>query len=211
MARHNKQRLYVVFVDLKKAFDTVRRDVMIARCKQLGVHGQFLDTLVLLYDKVQQQVCIGGEMGRLFETYVGTKQGSELSPLLFGMVIDMLHELIQMQVPGAGPMLGQLRVPDISYADDMTLIAYDDPDQAQRLLDCLSIFCAIFKMEVNQQETKTCAVVFRCQNSRIPADIMLTYRGDVVPFKECYQCLGVVLHATKKMHVAAEALAAPGQ
>jgi exonuclease III len=210
MARHNKKRLYVVFVDFKKAFDTVRRDVMIARCKQLGVHGQFLDTLVLLYDKVQQQVCIGGEMGRLFETYVGTKQGSELSPLLFGMFIDMLHELIQMQVPGAGPLLEHMRVPDISYADDVTLIAYDDHAQAQRLLDCLSIFCAIFQMEVNQHELKTCAVVFRCPNSRIPSDVVLTYRGDVVPFKECYQCLGVVLHATKKMHVAATALAASG-
>ena len=210
MARHNKKRLYVVFVDFKKAFDTVRRDVMIARCRQLGVHGQFLDTLVLLYDKVQQQVCIGGEMGRLFDTYVGTKQGSELSPLLFGMFIDVLHELIQMRVPGAGPLLEQLRVPDISYADDVSLIAYDDPAQAQCLLDCLSIFCAIFKMEVNQHELKTCAVVFRCQNSRIPAGVVLTYRGDVVPFKESYQSLGVVLHATKRMHVAADALAASG-
>jgi hypothetical protein len=102
------------------------------------------------YEKVQQQVFIGGEMGRLFETYVGTKQGSELSPLLIGMFTDMLHELMQMQVPGAGPLLEQLRVPDISYADDVTLIAYDDPAQLQRLLDCLSIFCAIFKMDVNE-------------------------------------------------------------
>jgi hypothetical protein len=210
MARHNKKRLYVVFVDFKKAFDTVRRDVMIARCQQLGVHGQFLDTLVLLYDKVQQQVCIGGDVGRLFDTYVGTKQGSELSPLLFGMFIDILHELIQMQVPGAGPMLEQLRVPDISYADDVSLIAYDDPLQAHHLLDCLSIFCAIFKMEVNQHESKTCAVVFRCQHATVPADFVLKYRGKVVPLKESHQCLGVVLHATKNMHVAAEALAASG-
>jgi Reverse transcriptase (RNA-dependent DNA polymerase) len=169
-----------------------------------------LDTLVLLYAKVQQQVCIGGDVGRLFDTYVGTKQGSELSPLLFGMFIDMLHELIQMQVPGAGPMLEQLRVPDISYADDVSLIAYDDPAQAQHLLDCLSIFCAIFKMEVNQHELKTCAVVFRCQHTRIPADVVLTYRGIVVPFKEQHLCLGVILHATKNLHVAAEALAASG-
>jgi hypothetical protein len=210
MARHNKKRLYVVFVDFKKAFDTVRRDVMIARCQQLGVHGQFLDTLVLLYDKVQQQVCIGGDVGRLFNTYVGTKQGSELSPLLFGMFIDILHELIQMQVPGAGPMLEQLRVPDISYADDVSLIAYDDHVQAQHLLDCLSIFCAIFKMEVNQHESKTCAVVFRCQHVKIPAGVVLTYRGVVVPFKESHQCLGAVLHATKNLNVAAEALAASG-
>jgi hypothetical protein len=31
-----------------------------------------------------------------------------------------------------------------------------------------------------------------------------------VPFKDCYKCLGVVLHATKLMFVAADALAAPG-
>jgi uncharacterized CHY-type Zn-finger protein len=65
-------------------------------------------------------------------------------------------------------------------------------------------------MDVNQHETKTCAVVCRCQNSRIPADVVSTYIGDAEPFKACYQCLGVVLHATKKMQVAAAALAASG-
>jgi hypothetical protein len=56
---------------------------MLARCKQLGVHGQFLDTLVLLYEKVQQQVCIGGERGRVFHTSVGTKQGNEAPPVVW--------------------------------------------------------------------------------------------------------------------------------
>jgi exonuclease III len=210
LAKFKKKRLYVVFVDFKKAFDTVRRDVMIDRCKQLGVHGQFLDTLLLLYDKVRQQVCIGGEVGRLFDTYLGTKQGSELSPLLFGMFIDVLHELIQMQVPGAGPVLGNMRVPDITYADDVTLIALDDPQQAQHLLDCLSVFCAIFKMEVNQDELKTCAVVFRCRNTKVPQGVVLRYRGDVVPFKDQYLYLGVLLHATQNFMGAVDALAASG-
>ena len=210
MARFRKKRLYVVFVDFKKAFDTVRRDIMIDRCRQLGVHGQFLDTLLLLYDKVQQQVCIDGQVGKLFDTYLGTKQGSELSPLLFGMFIDILHELIRMQVPGAGPVLGNLRVPDITYADDVTLIALDDPQQAQDLLDCLSVFCSIFKMEVNQHELKTCAVVFRCSNTKIPDGVVLRYRGDVVPFKEQYLYLGVLLHSRKNMKAAADALAASG-
>ena len=100
---------------------------MIDRCKQLGVHGLFLDTLLLLYDKIQQQVCIGGEVGQLFDTYLGTKQGSELSPLLFGLFIDVLHELIMLEVPGAGPVVGNLKaLLDIIYADDVALIAYDN-------------------------------------------------------------------------------------
>jgi Reverse transcriptase (RNA-dependent DNA polymerase) len=210
-ARYKRKLLYVVFVDFKKAFDTVHRDIMIDRCTQLGVHGPFLDTLMLLYDKVQQQVCIGGKMGRLFDTYVGTKQGSELSPLLFGMFIDVLHELILMQVPGAGPVVGNLQaLLDIIYADDVTLIAYDNAQQAQHLLDCLSVFCAIFKMEVNQHELKTCAVVFRCRNAKLPDGLVLRYRGDVVPFKEWYKYLGIVLHSTKGLVGAADALAESG-
>ena len=57
-ARWSGRRLYVVFVDFKKAFDRVRRDLLVARCSQLGIHGPFLHALTLLYDKVQQQVCV---------------------------------------------------------------------------------------------------------------------------------------------------------
>ena len=60
--------------------------------------------LVLLYDSVQQQVSIGGVAGEVFDTYMGTKQGSELSPLLFGVFMDMLHEMIKLKVDGAGPI-----------------------------------------------------------------------------------------------------------
>jgi hypothetical protein len=101
--------VYAVFVDFRKAFDTVRRDLMIERCKQLGLHGQFLTSLLLLYDKVTQRVVVNGVVGEPFDTHVGTKQGSELSPLLFEVFIDMLHELIRLQVPGAGPILGSIR------------------------------------------------------------------------------------------------------
>jgi hypothetical protein len=165
MAPTQQKRLHVVFVDFQKALDTVglRRDVMIARCKQLGVRGQYLDTLLLLYiRKAQQQVCIGGEMGRLYEAYVGTKQGSELSLLLVadGMLHDMLHELERMQVPGAGPLLAlqQLRAPDISY----TMMSYSLrmmilPNISACWITWAYIFCDIFKMEVNQHESKTCA------------------------------------------------------
>ena len=57
-------------------------------------------------------------MGAVFDTFVGTKQGSELSPLLFGVFMDLLHELIVMRVPGAGPVLSGLHVPNVDFVDD---------------------------------------------------------------------------------------------
>lgn len=208
-ARWRRQRMYAVFVDFKKAFDTVRRDLMVARCKQLGVHGQFLASLLMLYDKVTQRVVVNGVVGEPFDTHVGTKQGSELSPLLFGMFIDMLHELIRLKVPGAGPVLGSIRVSDLIYADDVLLIAMGDPAHAQQLLDCLDLFCVIFGMQVNTDPCKTCVVVFREPRSRAPTDVF-TFRGQVVPLRNNYAYLGLVVHATKGMVGALDALAAAG-
>jgi hypothetical protein len=85
----------------------------------------------------------------------------------------------------------------------------DDPAQAQRLLDCLDLFCAIFGMEVNTDPRKPCVVVFRDPRSRVPSDVF-TFRGEVVPFRDSYNYLGLVVHATKGMMGALDALAAAG-
>jgi hypothetical protein len=80
--------------------------------------------LLLLYVKVQQQVSVGGDVGQLSDTYLGTKQGS---PLLFGLFMDVLHELILLEVLGAGPVFVVRNLQallDIIYADNVALIAY---------------------------------------------------------------------------------------
>jgi hypothetical protein len=64
----------------------------------------------------------------------------------------------------------KLRVPDILHANDVTLIDYDDPAQAQCLLDCLCIACALLEVDVDQDElAKRGHVDCHClPHSRIP-------------------------------------------
>ena len=100
-------------------------------------------------DNAYLSVYVNGCVGDRFRTYRGTKQGSELSPLLFGLFIEQLHELIAMKLPGAGPLIGDMRVPEIMYADDVKLLAVNDPKALQQLLDVLHLFCRLFDMEVN--------------------------------------------------------------
>jgi hypothetical protein len=52
VARHARRLLFVVFVDFKKAFDSVRREFLLERCRRLGIHGEFLTVLVAMYDRV---------------------------------------------------------------------------------------------------------------------------------------------------------------
>ena len=156
-ARAQKRCLYCVFVDFSKAFDLVDRKVLLEVWRRKGVSGPFLAALSSMYEGVRMQFKVQQRLGEAFDTQWGTKQGSVLSPLLFGGLIEQLCALIRQRVPGAGPLLGGLHVPERLYADDVVL-AVLEAAQMQQLLDVLSTFCDLFGMTVNL--TKTKAVVF---------------------------------------------------
>lgn len=216
-ARHQRKKLYVVFVDFNKAFDTVPRDLLLERCEQLGVHGRFLDLLRRLYAEIRLQVVVNGCAGTPFGTSVGTKQGSELSPLLFGLFIELLHELITIRGDPSGdsssrplgPQVGNLRVPNLMYADDVGLIA-ESPEDVHALLRCLELFCEITGMEVNMRPSKTCVVVFRRPQVPLPRSLAFSYGGRPLSIQNSYTYLGIILHATKGLQPAMAALAASG-
>jgi hypothetical protein len=208
-AQHHHRLLFAVFVDFKKAFDTVRRDVLLERCRGLGVHGPFLGLLTSMYANVCARVCVNGVLGEPVQTTIGTKQGSELSPLLFGLFVEVLHVLIEQQVPGAGPVIGGLTVPDVVYADDVTLLS-GSALGAQQLLGVLEVFCRLFGMEVNLAPGKTAVVVFRRARAPVPRGFRLVYGGREVTRQQAYTYLGVVLHETRGMADAPAALAASG-
>jgi len=141
-AQHHRQRLYVVFVDFKKAFDRVRRNLSLEPCRELGIHDLFLDLLVKLYDMVCCRVAVDGSLAEPIRTTSCTKQGGELSHL-FCLFIELLHDMILLELQGASPVLDGLRFPDIMYADDVTLIS-SSPAEVQQLSDNLDVFCRIF-------------------------------------------------------------------
>lgn len=209
--KHLRKPIYLCYVDFKKAFDMVRRDAMINRAKQLGMHGKFLAALQQIFDNISLAVCVNGVRGEQFKTYKGTKQGSTLSPLCFGIFIEQLHELITMQLPGAGPLVDGMRVPDIMYADDVKLIATSCPAELQHLLDVLHLFCTLFDMEVNLSPQKTCILVLRRAGSSVPAGLKWYYNGQEVPVCDQYTDLGCLYHDTKGIKTAADALAAPAR
>jgi hypothetical protein len=40
-------------------------------------------------------VCLNGEQGAPFDPHQGTKQGNEMSPILFGLFVEELHHLLK--------------------------------------------------------------------------------------------------------------------
>ena len=116
-----------------------------------------------------------------------------------------------MQLPGAGPVIDGMHVPDIMYADDVKLIAVTSPAELQQLLDVLHLFCTLFDMEVNLSPQKTCILVLRRAGSKVPAGMKWHYNGQEVPICDTYTDLGCLYHATQGIKGAADALVASGR
>ena len=161
-ARARRRPLYATFVDFRKAFDSVPRDLLWQAIETSGISGRMLAALKNMYASVTAKVATPAGLTPSFPCDVGVKQGCPLSPLLFGLYIDRIEPLIQAADPTA-PTLNALRVPLLLYADDLTLLS-TTPSGLQSQLDTLHHFCAATHLDVNL--TKTEVVIFNPSRQR---------------------------------------------
>jgi len=83
-------RLYAVFIDFEKAFDSVNREAMWKEVKNYGVPKQLIDLIKETYQGYMCRVVHEGCVSEPFPVRAGVKQGCILSPLVFLIVIDVV-------------------------------------------------------------------------------------------------------------------------
>ena len=80
------------FVDLlvEKAFDTVPREMVMATLRWMGVPEAEVRMVEGTYENTTARVVVGEGASEEFEVKIGLRQGSELSPLLFIAILDLI-------------------------------------------------------------------------------------------------------------------------
>ena len=193
-AAHAKRRLYCCFVDFKKAFDLVPRDILWNVLKRRGMEGRVLTSLQSMY--AADKACVFTKDGPsdLFECSIGVKQGCPISPLLFSLYLDELETLLEEASKETDcPRLAELLIAILLFADDIALFSYSSKG-LQRQLDILQGFCAKRGLKVNVQKTKT--MVFEHQKSQTPA---FTYEGSDIEQVENFKYLGMITAYTRTL------------
>ena len=80
----------VIFIDLKKVFDTVDHDILIAKLYHYGVAGRELDWFKSYMSNPKQYCKVNGHASKQQDIKCGVPQSSCLSPLLFLIYVNDL-------------------------------------------------------------------------------------------------------------------------
>lgn len=94
-----RKPLYVAFLDFKKAFDSVDRQLLYQVLRKNGIKGRLFSAVESVYVTVKSCVRTQCCNTKLFRCPVGLKQGCKLSPILFSLFINELHCFLQEITP----------------------------------------------------------------------------------------------------------------
>ena len=144
-------KIFSCFVDFKKAFDSVPRDLLLKKILGMGITGKFFNILRNIYTTDKACVKIGQTRSDFFGLNIGVRQGCILSPLLFNLFIsDLAKKFDTME---GKLQLGSISLNSLFWADDLVLFA-ETKEDLERLLKTLEEFCKENELTINTKKTK---------------------------------------------------------
>ena len=107
-----QKKLHMCFVDLEKTFNRVQMKVVEWAMRKKGIPEALVTAVLNRYKGARTKVKVGTHSSEEFEVIVRVHRISNISPLLFANVVDVVTNEIKESMPQ-----------EILYADDIVLIA----------------------------------------------------------------------------------------
>lgn len=174
-----QQRLYLAFVDLRKAFDSISRPALWTVLCARGVPAPLLNAVIDLHTDTTCRVRIGGARSRAFNMAYGVQQGCPLASVLFNVFFDTvvrealaapgcegagvtLRRRATMEAELAQPRSGAaaeraalvaLEIPVLMLADDLVILARS-AEALQRVLAALEAACRRWGLVISTDKTE---------------------------------------------------------
>ena len=160
-AKNHNLAAVLVFIDFKKAFDSVHRGTLMKILRAYGIPNEIVVLIEKLYTNTKAQVLTPEGLTELFDIMAGVLQGDTLAPYLFIIVVDYCMKLAMEKHPDIGFTLKPARskrhkaikLSDIEFADDIALLANCTTD-AQTLLHTVEEIAASVGLRMNESKTK---------------------------------------------------------
>ena len=151
--KQGSKRLYTCFIDFRRAFDTVRHEELFYKLRKNGISDRFYTVIKDMYENINLSVKVNpNNLSTDFQSFVGVRQGDNLSPNLFKIFINDLPEIFDNRCKPV--ILNTTRLNCLMYADDVILVS-ESAEGLQNCLSRLNIYCDTWGLEVNIKKSKS--------------------------------------------------------
>lgn len=187
--KNETKSLYVCFVDLRKAFDTVWRGGLFHKMLNYGIGGKLYNVISDMYSKSSACIKLTNGNTSYFETDIGVKQGCVISPTLFNIFLNDIPNIFDTEK--SGPVFIHEKLLNcLMYADDIALISSSE-EGLQHCLDKLDKYCNEWKLSVNCKKTKV--IIFNKSGKIIKNNGFYMGKNSIEVVKEM-KYLGIVFN-----------------
>ena len=176
------QQVAAVFFDIRKAFDSVPHDKLLASLSNIGISGSLLKWFANYLSDRHQQVVLDGSASSYTRVTSGVPQGSILGPLLY---IIFMNSICQLPLSSGSKL--------ILYADDILLYkpinSTNDSKFLQEDVDTILDWIHVHGLTPNNSKTKLLCI----SRSRQAPPINLNIAGYHIPPSPSVKYLGITL------------------
>ena len=205
---------FLAYVDYKKAFDSVNRNMLLYKLSNMGINGNFYNAILAMFRNPKARVILNEYSTEYFDCPIGVKQGDCISATLFAIFINDLA--LQIKESNIGIDLSKhidinqtnisqeaLFINILLYADDIVCMAESEHD-LQELLNIVENWCRKWRLEVNLMKTNIMHVrPIRRQQSKF----MFLFNCRPVEYCKYYRYLGTTINEYLDYNYTAESLA----
>lgn len=181
--------LYIAFIDLEKAFDSIGRWRIWECLQNRKIDTSLIEAIKSFYKNTKNYVRYKGTQSKEFITEDGLRQGAVLSPLLFILAMDEMIKLVKTQISAvtAGYLrLQPITVTECAFADDLTIFGMTELE-IKRNLEKWSEVLKEYGMKMNIGKTKVMVI------SRKDKKVSVTCEGQAIEQVNTIKYLGVVI------------------
>ena len=145
-------------VDLRKAFDSIHWDFVIACLQAIGLPPRFIGWISECITSASFTVCINGEAGGFFKSTRGLRQGDPLSPYLFVLAMEVFSRLLKSRYESGyiqyHPNAEPVNISHLMFADDVMVFFDGSSSSLHGISESLDDFATWSGLHINQNKSE---------------------------------------------------------